>query len=116
MQRTILNLEYIFVGILSISLLGGCSIREWFATKEQAKTVADLMDQGEKLFDQGRYTESGLVFQAVRDRYPYSGYAAMAEVRLADGYYERQEFEDAYIVYDDFERLHPKNPWKREGK
>jgi outer membrane protein assembly factor BamD len=33
----------------------------------------------------------------------------MAEVRLADGYYERQEYEDAYTVYDEFERLHPKN-------
>lgn len=109
MQKTYLILEYIFIGILSVSLLGGCSISEWFATKETPKTVADLMDQGEELFDQGRYAESGQVFQAVIDRYPYSGYAAMAEVMLADGHYERQEFEDAYIVYDDFERLHPKN-------
>ena len=109
MQKTYLILEYIIMGILSISLLGGCSISEWFATREQPKTVADLMEQGEKLFDQGRYAESGEVFQAVKDRYPYSGYAAMAEVMLADGHYERQEFEDAYIVYDDFERLHPKN-------
>ncbi len=109
MQKTHLILKYIFMGILSVSLLGGCSISEWFAKQEEVKTVADLMEQGEKLFDQRRYAESGLVFQAVKDRYPYSGYAAIAEVRLADGHYERKEFEDAYIVYDDFERLHPKN-------
>ena len=109
MQKTHLILKYIIMGILSVSLLGGCSISEWFATQKQSKTVADLMEQGEELFDSGRYAESGMVFQAVKDRYPYSGYAAMAEVRLADGHYERQEFEDAYIVYDDFERLHPKN-------
>jgi outer membrane protein assembly factor BamD len=108
-QKTILKLEYIFMGIFSISLLAGCSITDLFARREQPKTVADLMDQGEKLFNQGRYAESGEVFQAVKDRYPYSGYAAIAEVRLADGHYERQEFEDAYIVYEEFERLHPKN-------
>jgi outer membrane protein assembly factor BamD len=107
--KTYLLLKYIFIGILSLFLLGGCSIGKWFAREEKPKTVADLMEQAEKLFDQGRYTESGEVFQAVKDRYPYSGYAAMAEVRLADGHYEKQEFEDAYIVYDDFERLHPKN-------
>ncbi len=104
-----LVLEYIFIGILSVFLLGGCSIGKWFAKEEKPKTVADLMEQGEKLFDQGRYSESGEVFQAVKDRYPYSGYAAIAEVRLADGHYEKHEFEDAYIVYNDFERLHPKN-------
>jgi outer membrane protein assembly factor BamD len=97
------------MGILSVSLLGGCSISEWFSTQEKPKTVSDLMEMGEDLFDEGRYAESGEVFQAIKDRYPYSGYAAVAEVRLADGHYERNEFEEAYIVYNDFERLHPKN-------
>ena len=109
MQKTCLILEYVFMGMLTVSLLGGCSIGKLFATQEKPKTVADLMEQGEKLFDQGRYAESGEVFQTIKDRYPYSGYAAIAEVRLADGHYERREFEDAFIVYDDFERLHPKN-------
>ena len=109
MQKICLILEYVFMGILTVSLLGGCSIGKLFATQEKPKTVADLMEQGEKLFDQGRYAESGEVFQTIKDRYPYSGYAAIAEVRLADGHYERREFEDAFIVYDDFERLHPKN-------
>jgi outer membrane protein assembly factor BamD len=109
LQKICLILEYVFMGILTVSLLGGCSIGKLFATQEKPKTVADLMEQGEKLFDQGRYAESGEVFQTIKDRYPYSGYAAIAEVRLADGHYERREFEDAFIVYDDFERLHPKN-------
>lgn len=109
MQKTYLILEYIFMGILSVSLLGGCSITELFATREQPKTVAELMALGEEHFDQGRYAQSGEIFQAVIDRYPYSGYAAIAELKLADGHYERQEFEDAYITYNGFERLHPKN-------
>jgi outer membrane protein assembly factor BamD len=107
--KTNLILKYILIGIFSISLLGGCSISEWFSKKDEKNTVADLMEYGEELFDNKRYAESGLVFQAIKDRYPYSGYAAIAEVRLADGHFERKEYEDAYIVYDDFERLHPKN-------
>lgn len=109
MRKTYLIFRFIFMGILSVSLLGGCSISEWFSTQEKPKTVSDLMEMGEDLFDEGRYAESGEVFQAIKDRYPYSGYAAIAEVRLADGHYERNEFEEAYIVYNDFERLHPKN-------
>lgn len=109
MQQTYLILKYIFIGMLVVSLLGGCSFGDLFSTQKQPKTVADLMEHGEELFNQRRYAESGQVFQTVRDRYPYSGYAAIAEVKLADGYYERQQFEDAYITYNDFERLHPKN-------
>ena len=109
MQQTHLDLKYIFMGMLVVSLLGGCSFSDFFSTEKQPKTVTDLMEHGEDLFNQRRYVESGQIFQTVRDRYPYSGYAAIAEVMLADGYYEREQFEDAYIVYNDFERLHPKN-------
>jgi outer membrane protein assembly factor BamD len=104
-----LILKYIFMGVLLIFLLGGCSGIGWFSTPERPKTVGDLMKQGEKFFDERRYKESGAIFQRVKDRYPYSSYATIAEVRLADGHFEREDYEEAYTIYDDFERLHPKN-------
>ena len=101
-------LTFVFMGMLAVSLLGGCS-SGWFALKESPKTVGELMDWGEEQYDARRYAQASIVFQRVKDRYPYSSHAAIAELRLADVYYERKEFEDAYIAYDEFQKLHPKN-------
>ena len=108
-QKTYLILGYFLIVIFSVLLLGGCSFSKFFAKRKNPDTVAELMEMGEKFFDQGRYIESGQIFRAVKDRYPYSGYAALAEVKLADGHYEEKEFKEAYTVYEDFEKLHPKN-------
>ncbi len=108
MYRTGRYFEYIFTGMLAVFLSVGCS-SGWFARKEPIKTVSELMDLGEKNYKERRYAEASEIFQRVKDRYPYSNYAPIAELRLADVHYERQEFEDAYLVYDEFERLHPKN-------
>jgi len=40
-------------------------------------------------------------------RYTYSPYAALAEVRTADTYYKRGEYEQAAIEYEEFLKRHP---------
>jgi outer membrane protein assembly factor BamD len=101
-------LTFVFMGMLAVFLSGGCS-SGWFARKEPPKTVGELMELGEDHYDERRYEQASAVFQRVKDRYPYSSHAPIAELRLADVHYDRQEFEDAYLAYDEFERLHPKN-------
>jgi outer membrane protein assembly factor BamD len=101
-------LAFVFMGMLAVSLSGGCS-SGWFARKEPLKTVGELMDLAEKEYDERRYEEASRIFQTVKDRYPYSSSAPIAQLRLADVHFEKYEFEDAYLAYDEFERLHPRN-------
>lgn len=46
-------------------------------------------------------------FQDVIDNYPYSDYTVLAELKIADAYYEQEKYEEALSYYRDFADLHP---------
>ncbi len=48
-------------------------------------------------------------YQAIIDNYPYSEYAVLAELRIADAYFERGDYEEALSYYRDFGDLHPEH-------
>lgn len=109
MRRVIPILKYVFVGMIVALFLGGCSWSKRGPGEEKEDIPATLMKLGTEYFEKGEYARATAAFQKLKDRYPYSEYAAIAELRLADGHYKIREFEDAYAGYDEFERLHPKN-------
>jgi outer membrane protein assembly factor BamD len=96
---------------MMLVFLGGCStIKKYFSAAEEEKSASELMSQGTTAFEKGRLKEAKEAFQKIKDRYPYSKYAIGAELKMADALYENEDFDEAYEVYDEFERLHPKNP------
>jgi outer membrane protein assembly factor BamD len=46
-------------------------------------------------------------FQDIIDNYPYSDYATLAELRIADAYFDQELWEEALSYYRDFSELHP---------
>ncbi len=46
-------------------------------------------------------------FQSIVDNYPYSDYAVLAELKIADAYYQQEKWEEALSYYRDFAELHP---------
>jgi outer membrane protein assembly factor BamD len=48
-------------------------------------------------------------FQAIIDNYPYSDYAVMAELRIADAYFDDKRYDEALSYYRDFSDLHPQH-------
>jgi outer membrane protein assembly factor BamD len=48
-------------------------------------------------------------FQSIIDNYPYSDYAVLAELRIADAYFEDGKYEEALSYYRDFSDLHPQH-------
>jgi outer membrane protein assembly factor BamD len=57
----------------------------------------------------GRYKKAIEEFEQLRDWYPFSKYAILAELKIADAYYALEEYEDAAVAYEEFENLHPRN-------
>ncbi len=55
------------------------------------------------------YTAAIETFQAIIDNYPYSDYAVLAELKIADGYFDDGKYEEALSYYRDFGDLHPRN-------
>lgn len=92
--------------LLIIALVApGCS---WFKTKKE-KSAQQLATQGLKYYDKGNYTKAIESFEKLKDWYPFSKYAILAELKLADSYFYRENYDDAVYAYQYFENLHPKN-------
>jgi outer membrane protein assembly factor BamD len=49
-------------------------------------------------------------FQEVIDNFPYSDYATLAELKIADAHFDQRQFEEAKSYYQDFVELHPNHP------
>ncbi len=56
------------------------------------------------------YNQAIELFQEVIDNYPYSDYATLAELRIADIHFEQENYEEALSYYQDFVELHPNHP------
>ncbi|MEN8184014.1 MAG: outer membrane protein assembly factor BamD [Myxococcota bacterium] len=70
--------------------------------------VAHLEEKRRFFFFRTRdYTEAIEAFQDVIDNYPYSDYGVLAELKIADAYYEQDRYEEALSYYRDFADLHP---------
>jgi outer membrane protein assembly factor BamD len=56
------------------------------------------------------YADAQKLFERVRTKYPYSKFAALSELRLADLKYSQAKFVEAAEAYASFVKLHPTNP------
>jgi outer membrane protein assembly factor BamD len=55
------------------------------------------------------YARAIELFQEVIDNYPYSEHAVLAEIKIADIYFDQEKYEQASSYYQDFVELHPKH-------
>lgn len=92
-------------GFISLFLVSGCA---WFETKEE-KTAQELVSDGMEQFNSEEYRESIESFEKLKDWYPFSKFAILAELKLADANYNIKEYEEAIALYEEFESLHPRN-------
>jgi outer membrane protein assembly factor BamD len=76
---------------------------------EEAGTAQELAWDGMDAYENGNYRTALEKFQNLKDYYPFSKYAILAELKIADAHYRLEEYEDAIFAYENFEQLHPRN-------
>jgi outer membrane protein assembly factor BamD len=76
---------------------------------EETGTAQELAWDGMDAYENGNYKKAIDKFQNLKDYYPFSKYAILAELKIADAHYRREEYEDAIFAYENFEQLHPRN-------
>lgn len=93
-----------------VGLVSGCGIsRLWSGKKLEDRPPEDLAQKGiEELKDRNYYAAED-IFGKIKDRYPYSEEALMAQVKLADALYYNEKLDEAQLAYQEFEKLHPTN-------
>lgn len=101
MRKILCYLIIVGIGIQ----VAGCA---WFQSKEE-KTARELAEEGMEAYKDKDYGKAIKSFEKLKDWYPFSQYAVLAELKLGDAHYHRQEYEEAIYAYEEFENLHPKN-------
>ncbi len=102
----------IVVGIIVLFLGSGCSAlkKTWEAItgKEEIGSAQQLAWEGMDAFEDGDYQDAIESFERLRDWYPFSKYAILAELKIADAHYHLEQYEEAIFAYEEFEKLHPR--------
>jgi outer membrane protein assembly factor BamD len=73
------------------------------------KTADDNYQSGIEELKAKHYEEAVRFFEYVKTKYPYSKFAALADLRLADAKFEQDRFPEAAEAYNQFVQLHPTN-------
>lgn len=98
--------------LLVLLLVTGCGKSWWpFGKKVEMgrATPEGLYQQGLAYYEDKAYKRAVEVFQRVRELYPLSEVAIMAEIGIADSYYSGGEYPEAQLAYSEFTNLHPTN-------
>jgi outer membrane protein assembly factor BamD len=77
------------------------------AKQNYEKGMAELKDEN--------YAEAKKYFQFVKQKFPFSKYAVMAELALADAQFAQGKFTEANESYKSFARLHPTHEKVEDG-
>lgn len=107
MRRWILLSLSLGLGFLSSCTSGKKSLREQKVS--YLESVKLNFDAGEEALKDGEYDKAITYFQFVRSKYPFSMYASLSDLRIADVRYAQQKWFEAASAYEVFIRLHPRH-------
>jgi len=98
--------------ILALSLAVALLTAFWACSSRDPdidKPAHELAQNGMDEYAQKNYHKSIRYFEKLRDWYPFSKFAKLAELKIADAHFNLEEYDDAIFAYQEFEELHPKN-------
>lgn len=94
--------------LLLVFMLSGCStIKGWFSESKGNQPPDVLAKEGIKDLQKRNYIDAAEAFQKLKNRYPYSREATLAQLKVADAYFYDKKYDEAHQAYREFEKLHP---------
>ncbi|MBN2282479.1 MAG: outer membrane protein assembly factor BamD [Deltaproteobacteria bacterium] len=92
--------------LLLVISLAGC---HWWGKKDERLTPETLYSKGQSAYQDGDYADAITFFQRLKEEYPLSKYAITAELKIADSYFNKEDYISAELSYQDFLDFHPTN-------
>jgi outer membrane protein assembly factor BamD len=94
---------------LALLLLAACATQHSSLSGDlkYGKTAEDDYKSGVDELKDKNYPEATRFFEHVKTKYPFSRFAALSELRLADVKFEQDRFVEAVDAYQQFLKLHP---------
>jgi outer membrane protein assembly factor BamD len=109
-MRGTIRQEGWWLAVVLMALVGCATVEKSKPTYDQA--VQRAFAQAEEAMEDGDYLDAAAQFQTIKSRFPYTKYAALADLRLADAYFEQEKFQLAVAQYRSFIKLHPSHEKK----
>lgn len=106
------NLLTAIILVFLFASLTGCALWDniWGKEPRVRPTPEGIYQRGFEQYKKGDYKKAIETFTRVRDEYPLHPIALMAELGIADSYFENEQYIDAEVAYNSFVELHPTNP------
>ena len=82
---------------------------EALAQADNENAAKKAFDEAERSFRTKDYIEAIRRYNLLRTRFPYSGWATLADLRIADAYFEQEKYATAIEQYRAFTKLHPEH-------
>jgi len=97
--------------VLSSTVPSASAIAQTPARESGAYSVqaASAYEDAERSFRNGDYLEAIRRYNLLRTKYPYSEFATLADLRIADAYFEQDKFATSIEQYRAFVKLHPEH-------
>ncbi len=97
------------VSAAALVALAGCKTKHVSLTGElkYGTTAEENYQAGLDLLKDKSYPEAEKFFDYVKTKYPFSKFAPLAELRIADGRYDQDLYAEAIEAYKQFIQLHP---------
>ena len=106
MGRKLTWVVFLLLCLWFIEGLTGCAC---LTGGKKTESAEELAENGMEAFEDEDYKDALEAFTTLKERYPYSRYAILAELKVADAHFYRGEYPEAVSAYEDFIQLHPKN-------
>jgi outer membrane protein assembly factor BamD len=108
-RSLMLRFSTLVASALALSLVVACGSSRVSMTGQlkYGKTAEENFQYAEEELKEGHEAEAVKFFEYVRTKYPFSKFAALAELRLADVKYDGGRWIEAADAYKDFLKLHP---------
>ncbi|MCF8091366.1 MAG: outer membrane protein assembly factor BamD [Desulfotignum sp.] len=90
-----------------VFFVSGCALFE--DSRRMEKTAEQLAAEGSSAFMQEKYKNAVKAYTDLKDWYPFSKYAILAELKIADAHFQLKEYDQAILAYEQFEKMHPRN-------
>jgi len=101
----IAGMKVSIAGLIFAMVVGSCSEKE-FDPNDPKKSYGIAKEP----YDDGHFDEAIKRLGEFKSRFPYSQFAAEAELLIADSQFHLEHFQEAAASYDTFVKLHPKHP------
>jgi outer membrane protein assembly factor BamD len=104
-----------FLAAACLAVVAGCATSDESKAVTYSLTAKQNYDKGMAELKNESYAEATRYFSFVRQKFPFSKYAVLAELGLADTQFDRGNYQEAIDSYKNFLRLHPTHERVEDG-